>query len=70
MAIPFDDKCPDCGHTFSLVVLKRMAQGDGWRRLIAIKNADGSRGHVSFDQFNPATMEVWPDAFLHARKRC
>ena len=36
MTTPNDGLCPRRGHSFSLADLKRMAQGDGWRRMVAI----------------------------------
>ena len=60
MATPYDGKCPDCGHEFSLVDLKRMAIGDGWDRYLWVILPTGERKNVSFDDYNPATMR--PDS--------
>ena len=57
MADPYDGKCPDCGHVFSLADLKRMAIGDGWQRYLWVVLPNGERTYVAFDEFNPATMK-------------
>ena len=57
MTTPFDKCCPSCGHEFTLPDLKKMAVGDGWQRFFLVRYADGDEGVVSFDDFDPVSME-------------
>jgi hypothetical protein len=58
MSLPaFDGNCPSCSHTFTLAQLKEMAVGDGWQRYLTVIDHRGVRRVVSFDEFNPASME-------------
>ena len=34
MSAPYDGKCPNCAHEFTLADLGRMATGDGWERYL------------------------------------
>jgi hypothetical protein len=58
MSTPFKEKCPCCGHKFSLSELKAMAVGDGWQRYLTIDD-NGKRVVVSFDAYSPAFMKLW-----------
>lgn len=58
MGRPFRGECPSCGHKLGLDDLKMMAVGDGWQRFLLVRHKDGSEEVVSFDDFNPATMEA------------
>jgi hypothetical protein len=53
---PFDNACPQCGHTFSLSDLKRMAVGDGFQRYILVETPAGPKP-VSFTDFDPVRMK-------------
>jgi hypothetical protein len=45
-----------CKHEFSLVDLKTMAIGDGYRRVLGVYLASGERAVVDFNEFNPLIM--------------
>lgn len=57
MATPFEKCCPSCGHEFTLPDLKKMAVGDGWQRFFLVRHSDGDEGVVSFDDYDPISME-------------
>ena len=58
----FDGVCPDCGRVFTLLDLKRMAEGDGFKRHLAVRLPDGARAVVSFDELDPIRMAPWEPA--------
>ncbi len=58
MLMPYDGKCPECGHEFELAELKRMAVGDGWERYLQVILPTGKRAAVGFCDYNPATMRI------------
>ena len=60
MPAPYDGKCPNCDHEFTLADLKRMATGDGWERYLWATLPTGERVNVGFNDYNPATMQPDP----------
>jgi hypothetical protein len=56
MTKPAFPYCPNCKHEFSLVDLKTMAIGDGYRRMLGVYLASGERAVVDFNEFNPLIM--------------
>lgn len=66
MSDPFPKPCPNCGHALSLADLKTMAVGDGFRRFIFVIGADGKPEPVDFNEFDPATMTVFPAQSVRA----
>jgi hypothetical protein len=51
-------ECPHCGHAISTLESVSMLWGDGYRQLVAVIHADGSRNVIPLAEFNPQTMEL------------
>ncbi len=51
-------ECPHCGHVISTFEAVSILWGDGFRQLVAVRDADGSNIVVPLSEFNPQTMEL------------
>ena len=69
MSAPYDDKCPNCGHEFSLADLKYMAIGDGWERRLWVTLPTGELVDVAFGDYNPATMTPDGPDYMKSRAK-